>query len=44
MSKARVLEALKDSAQAKATYDQVISQLPNTNYAKYAEIYKSRLE
>ncbi len=44
MAKARVLELQKDANQAKATYDQVISQLPNSNYAKYAEIFKSRLE
>ncbi len=43
MSKARVLELMKDSAKAKTTYDQVIAQLPNTEYAKNAEIYKAQL-
>jgi tetratricopeptide (TPR) repeat protein len=43
MGKARSYQALKDNAQAKATYDQIISQLPNTEYSKSAESLKARL-
>jgi tetratricopeptide (TPR) repeat protein len=41
---ARSFEAMKDSNQARGTYDQILSQLPNTEYAKSAEILKSQLE
>jgi tetratricopeptide (TPR) repeat protein len=44
MGKARSYQALKDNGQAKATYDQIISQLPNTEYAKSAESLKARLQ
>lgn len=43
MSKARAQESLKDVNQAKSTYDQIISQLPNTEFSKLATLYKSRL-
>jgi TolA-binding protein len=43
MALARTEEALHDTAKARATYDQVISQLPNTEQARNAEIYKSQL-
>lgn len=39
----RTFEGLKDAAKARSTYDQIISQLPNTEHAKYAEIFKSKL-
>jgi TolA-binding protein len=44
MSKARSYQALKDTNQAKATYDQIISQLPETEYAKTAQASKARLQ
>jgi TolA-binding protein len=44
MGKARSFEALHDSAQAKGVYDQIISQLPGTEYAKNAEAFKARTQ
>jgi tetratricopeptide (TPR) repeat protein len=44
LSKARVFEELKDNAQAKSTYEQIQSLLPNTEYAKLADSFKSRLK
>jgi tetratricopeptide (TPR) repeat protein len=44
LSKARVAEEMNDSATAKTVYDQIQSQLPNTDYSKQAELYKSRLK
>jgi len=41
---ARCYETLKDSAKARSTYDQVLSQLPSTEYAKSAEALKSQLD
>jgi TolA-binding protein len=43
LSVARSYELLKDNAKAKSTYEQVISQLPNTEQAKTAELLKSQL-
>jgi TolA-binding protein len=40
---ARTYEAKKDTAKAKATYDQILSQLPNTEFAKSAETFKAQL-
>ena len=40
---ARTYELRKDQAQAKATYDRILSQLPNTEYAKSAETFKTQL-
>lgn len=44
LAMARSYEKLKDNAKAKATYDQVITQLPNSEYAKSAEQLKSAVE
>lgn len=44
MAKARSFESLKDTKQAQATYDQIEKDLPNTEYAKLAELYKARLQ
>ena len=44
LSKARIFEEMKDNVQAKATYEQIQSLLPNTEYAKLADSYKSRLK
>ena len=44
MAIARCHEGLKDGAKARATYDQIIKQLPNTEYAKNAQLYKDMLE
>jgi tetratricopeptide (TPR) repeat protein len=44
MGKARSYQALKDTNQAKATYDQIVSQLPETEYAKSAANLKARLQ
>ncbi len=41
---ARSHEAKQEKTQALATYDQVLTQLPNTEYAKTAEIFKARLQ
>ena len=40
----RCYEALHDSAKARSTYDKILSELPNTEYAKSAEIAKSQLQ
>ena len=40
---ARSQETKQDLAQARAAYDQVLTQMPNTEYAKTAEIFKARL-
>ncbi len=41
---ARCQEGMKDLAKAKVTYDKIIQQLPNTEYAKTAEVLKANLE
>ena len=40
---ARTHEARKDMLKAKSTYDQILSQLPNTEYARSAETFKAQL-
>ena len=40
---ARCYEEIHDTAKARSTYDQILSELPNTEYAKNAEVYKSQL-
>ena len=44
LSKARVYESMKNPAQAKATYDLVLGQFPNSEYSKLAELFKARLK
>jgi len=44
LATARAWEAAKDMGQAKAAYDQIISQLPNTDAARTAEAQKARLQ
>jgi TolA-binding protein len=44
LSIARSQEALHDVAKARSTYDQIISQLPNTDAAKSAESHKAKLQ
>lgn len=41
---ARSYEALHDTAKARSTYDQILSELSGTDYAKSAEVYKSWLK
>jgi tetratricopeptide (TPR) repeat protein len=41
---ARTQEGLQDPAKARSTYDQIISQLPNTDYARQAESAKAELK
>ncbi|OFY99362.1 MAG: hypothetical protein A2070_03255 [Bdellovibrionales bacterium GWC1_52_8] len=41
---ARCQEVLNDKAKARATYDQIISQLPNTEFAKNARFFKNRIQ
>lgn len=43
LSIARCQEALHDAAKARSTYDQIITQLPNTDAAKTAESRKAKL-
>jgi tetratricopeptide (TPR) repeat protein len=43
MGVARSYEAAKDSAKARSTYDKILTELPNTEYAKNAELYKNQL-
>ena len=40
---ARSYEAMHDSANARSTYDRILSELPNTDSAKSAEIFKSQI-
>lgn len=40
----RCYEALHDFAKARSTYDKILSELSNTEYAKSAEIAKSQLQ
>jgi len=44
LSMARCQETLNDKAKARATYDQIISQLPNTEYAKNAQLFKKHIQ
>lgn len=44
MGIARSYEGQHDSTNARATYDKVISQLPNTEYARNAELYKAQVQ
>lgn len=41
---ARSYEGLKDNAKAKATYDKLIAEMPNSPQAKNAEIFKVQLQ
>jgi tetratricopeptide (TPR) repeat protein len=41
---ARSHEGLNDSAKARSTYDKIVAQLPNTDYARQAESYRSELK
>jgi tetratricopeptide (TPR) repeat protein len=41
---ARCYELMHDSAKARSTYDQILSQLPNTDFSKSAEASKAQLE
>lgn len=41
---ARCYEATNDTVKARATYDQILTDLPNTEYAKSAEIFKAQLK
>ena len=43
MAIARCYETVNDVAKARSTYDRILSDLPNTEYAKNAELYKTRL-
>jgi tetratricopeptide (TPR) repeat protein len=43
MGIARSHEANHDSAKARSTYDQILTDLPGTDYAKSAEAYKAQL-
>jgi len=40
---ARCYEVLHDSANARKLYDQILKELPNTDYSKTAEIYQGQL-
>lgn len=40
---ARCYSAMQDSAKARSTYDQILTDLPNTEYSRTAEILKNRL-
>ena len=40
---ARCYGSIHDVAKARSTYDRVLSDLPNTEYAKNAELYKNQL-
>jgi tetratricopeptide (TPR) repeat protein len=44
LSVARAHELAKEPAKAKAAYDRILSQLPNTDHAKTAESLKAQLE
>jgi tetratricopeptide (TPR) repeat protein len=44
MAIARCYESLHDLTNARATYDKVIAQLPNTEHARNAELYKSQAQ
>jgi tetratricopeptide (TPR) repeat protein len=41
---ARSYEALQDTAKARSSYDQILKDLPGTEYAKSAELYKGWLQ
>lgn len=41
---ARCYEAIHDSAKARSIYDKIITDLPNSEFAKSAELYKGMLE
>lgn len=43
LAKARSYEMAKNIEQARVTYDQIVKELPNTDYAKTAELAKSLL-
>lgn len=43
LSVARCYELLKENSKARSTYDQITSQMPNTEQAKMAELLRSRL-
>ena len=44
MGVARSYEAVHDSANARSTYDKILTELPNTEYAKSAELFKDQLQ
>jgi tetratricopeptide (TPR) repeat protein len=44
LGSARTSLALKDTAKAKQTYEQILNQLPNTEYSRYAEALKAQLD
>lgn len=44
LSLARVHELMKDSAKARSIYDQIISEMPGSPYAKSAELRKAQIE
>jgi TolA-binding protein len=44
LSLARTQELLHDSEKAKGLYDQIITQMPGTEYAKTAELLKAQLQ
>ncbi|MFZ9595816.1 MAG: tetratricopeptide repeat protein [Bdellovibrionia bacterium] len=44
LATARCYEALSDRAKARSTYDQILAELPNTDYSQAAEASKSLLE
>ncbi len=44
LAQARSHELLKDIAKARAVYDQILSQMPTSEYAKTAESLKARLQ
>ena len=41
---ARCQEGLHDTAKARSTYDQIVSQLPNTEYSRSAQTLKAKLQ
>jgi len=43
MAIARCQETLHDSSKARSIYDRILSELPNTEYAKAADINKAQL-
>jgi tetratricopeptide (TPR) repeat protein len=42
VTQARCYETLKDSAQAKKVYDRIVMELPNTPFAKIAEMQRAK--
>ena len=44
MAIARCQEGMKDVAKARSTYERITKELPNTDYAKNADVYKGLLD